>query len=722
MGGFAGGLLSGIQGVQSLAQQRRENQYRQDALALDRQRLEQQALAEQQRFQQQERSLAQQDRSLSQQDRSLDLRAQEYQLADRDFDFRLRSYEEGADQRAATLRGSELANTAQEQANRAAEVTARRTTNDSIIDGYLAINILDPNDPTKFNRDALRAGIESGSQGHIDLMLATATQSGALPKGSVAESIQPLPNGGYAVTVRNADDSLGAVTEDGSSRPDSRVVEFEPGRLAGLAETAYQLNVLSNQTKFDLPAFRAQMNIIEQDAKGLEREDAIAAGRRLEDLSYQRQLLSAIEDPSAQRAAFNALAAAETPQERADIADRIASDIGLPPRGAQPSSEPITSTAAPRLRARREQRMAQLEAEVTKAQEAVDRASSQPRMRASAQRRLAEATRKRDEFRQRSSFEDRGAPLTFAVPETAQEADSVAAKTEGMSSNEVARAIDSGDLAVTPALVSGTRQALEQAGVRTPEDLKRLNIKDRAIARAVMLASVKDPTIRASMSASIDNLFETGTVSMSRKDAESFRLSEADLGVRMQTLRQQVRKYGTDQDAALQTRIDTAANEAAEFQSAVQDLYFGPDGSENNLNAETARKFARDVLAPYNMKATKAASEEEQDRYSAGLNSALSLTVGALAAEEEGGFYETLASFFRFGDVADRTTTSDFDLSRVTMETRGGRPYMFYYTDDNGQRLQEGLLASDLQKLDSTIYNTVVRQVRRNEEKAKKKT
>lgn len=716
MGGFAGGLLSGIQGVQTMAQQRRDNQYRQDALALDRQRLSQQASAERQRFQQQERAL-------SQQDRAMDLRAQEYQLSKNDFDFRLKSYDEGAAQRAATLRSTELANAAQEAQNKEAERISRRNTNDAIIDGYLALDILDPNNPTKFNRDALRSGIESGSQGHIDLMLATATQSGALPKGSVAESIQLLPNGGYAVTVRNADDSLGAVTEDGSSQPDSRVVEFAPGQLAGLAEAAYGLNVLSNQTKFDLPAFRAQMNIIEQDSKGLERDDAIAAARKLEDLSYQRQLLSAIENPSAQRAAFNALAAAETPQEKAEIADRIAADVGFPPRGEQPaSSEPITSTAAPRLRARREARMAELEAEVTKAQEAVDRAASQPRMRAPAQRRLAEATRKRDEFRQRSSFEDRGAPLKFAAPETTQEAENVAAKTEAMNSSQVTSALDSGELTVTPALVRDTRQALEQAGVQTPEDLKRLSIKDRAIARAVMLASVKDPTIRASMSASIDNLFETGTVSMSRKDAEANRLGEAELDVRLRTLNQRVREYGRDQGAALQTRIDNAANEAAEFQASVQDLYFGPDGSENNLNAETAKKFARDVLAPYSMRATKAASDEERDRYAAGLNSALSLTVGALAAEESGGLYETFASFFRFGDVIDRTTASDFDLRRVTMEMRGGRPYMFYYTDDNGQRLQEGLLASDLQKLDSSIYSAVVRQVRLNEEKAKKNT
>ena len=263
MGGFAGGLLSGIQGVQTMAQQRRENQYRQDALALDRQRLSQQAESERRRA--------------AQEDRRFGLDTRRLAFDEKDFDFRLKSYEEGAPQREATYQGTLLGNQAQALANvQAAEqinanrVRDRGLLNDQIITGYQALNILDPTDPTKFNREAIRAGIERGDAPYIDLLLAAATNSGSLPEGTVAESIQPLPNGGYAVTVRNADGSQGAVTEDASSRPDSRVVEFSPGRLAGIADLTYKTTVLSNQSKFDLSAFRGMENLINT-------EDAAAA-------------------------------------------------------------------------------------------------------------------------------------------------------------------------------------------------------------------------------------------------------------------------------------------------------------------------------------------------------------------------------------------------------------------------------------------------------------
>ena len=113
-------------------------------------------------------------------------------------------------------------------------------------------------------------------------------------------------------------------------------------------------------------------------------------------------------------------------------------------------------------------------------------------------------------------------------------------------------------------------------------------------------------------------------------------------------------------------------------------------------------------------RASTATSEREAQQYQAGLNTAVSLVVASYAAEEEGGLTQTLLSFFR-QDAEDVATATDFDLSRVEMETdASGRPSMFYSLDAKGARIDEGVPATDLQKLDERIYNIVVNAATRN--------
>lgn len=625
---FGSGLLSGIQGAMAFNQQRRDNAAR--------------------------------DRELAQADRRLD-------LAEQDYEFRLRSYDEGAEQRAATLEGTRLTNTAQDQLNKDNAFKARTTTNNEIIKGYQALDILDRQDPTKFNRDAIRAGVESGSAPHIQLLLATATQSGILPEGSVAESIQALPDGGYAVTVRNADGSQGVVTEDGSSRPDSTVVEFSPGQLAGLAETTYKMNVLSNQSIYDVGMLRAQQTRIDADAEAADIDSQI--GDKLAEIEYQRQVVAAIPDAGAQRAAVSAISAAETPEEQAQITDAIAQDVGVEPR-ERPKGYPVGQ-------AERRQR----------------------------QNRVASGGA--------SDAQPEQALTGFSTPETAKQADDISQQTEGMTTQEVNEAVSSGDVVVSSELINETARVMKDAGIQDLADLKKLNNKDRALARAVILASTGDAAMRNRMSDEINNIFETGVASMSLKDAEGVRQTDETLRIRNSELRQKIREFNRNVGKDEQTRIDAAASNSAAFQKDSLALFFGENGDENNLNAATARRFSRTVLAPYLSVASASATPAEEGYYQRGLNTALSLAVAGLAAEEEGGVFETLASFFR-ADAIDRTTGSDFDLSRVRMETRGGKPTKFYYTGPNGETLDEGIDAVDLQRLDDTIYKIVVDAATKN--------
>jgi hypothetical protein len=89
------------------------------------------------------------------------------------------------------------------------------------------------------------------------------------------------------------------------------------------------------------------------------------------------------------------------------------------------------------------------------------------------------------------------------------------------------------------------------------------------------------------------------------------------------------------------------------------------------------------------------------------MSPAISTTVAAMAAEEKGGFTETLVSFFR-ADAVDTVSSTDFDLARVRVEKKNGRPTRFYYTDERGAPVDEAVDAKDLQNLNGQVYKIVL--------------
>ena len=111
----------------------------------------------------------------------------------------------------------------------------------------------------------------------------------------------------------------------------------------------------------------------------------------------------------------------------------------------------------------------------------------------------------------------------------------------------------------------------------------------------------------------------------------------------------------------------------------------------------------------------------EAQIYYTALNPVLSNIVASLAAEEEGGFKETLISFFR-GDVSgDTNTPSDFDLSRVRADVTAGKLIGFYYTDAFGRRLDERIDAKDLKGFNEEVFNMVLTASQANEKLAREK-
>jgi hypothetical protein len=228
-----------------------------------------------------------------------------------------------------------------EDTNRRAVEEANRLNtirdNDKFVQGLNAAGFLAPN-MLSIDGDKLRNGINSGDRTAISIGLDLVNRSGELPKNSRAEAIQPLPDGGYAITVRNEDGSRGVVTRDGSSNPDSEVVNFDARTLANLGNLYYQTQVVSNSSLISPTIFRAQERRVDADA---------ARNELIDRIDRKNTILNSLPVAGgARRAAASALASASTPNEENQILDRLEADLvnagAIQPRSNQ---APVVSSA-----------------------------------------------------------------------------------------------------------------------------------------------------------------------------------------------------------------------------------------------------------------------------------------------------------------------------------------------------------------------------------------
>lgn len=734
-------ILAGVQGVQALSQQRASNR-----LARDR---------------------------LAQEERRLGLLGRQVQVEE---DTNKRAADEAA--RLDVIRG-----------------------NDQFVQAWNAAGLLAPN-MLEINGDALRKGIESGNRTAIQFGLDLVNRSGELPEGSVAEAIQPLPEGGYAITVRNKDGSRGAVTVDGSSEPDSEVVRFEAGKLANLGNLYYQTEVVSNSSLISPTIYRAQEGRVKADAERNEIIDRIAR---------RKAVLEALpREGGARRAAANALASASSVEEEEQILSALESDVfnTSPTQTARPAasssaptatqssepspppvaSSPSVSSAIPQLNQRAYERakadpaalqavgngfnknelislyayslrlgdvdtaarlepylmrrhdVSQSELGGIKDQIANVRREAGDNMNIpaavmdaaantaaevgtalgfgerAAQERANRAATILSEIRNGTPPAATEQPVSIAVtdPNARAEIRSITESISGRSASEVDRDINAGRISVSPATATAVAADLRSKGITSVEGLLQLNDRHRALARAVIIATEKDPNIRKQMSEEMSNIFETGDVSLSRQEFEQQEIDRdrnaiardrnsidrATLNVRMAELRRNLFKDGME-------RTDKAIDLGAQFIEGTNKIFFGEDGTERNLDRATAARFTNSIMGPYMYRALRSQTKAEGQAALSAMSPALSVTVAALAAEEEGGFVETLVSFFR-ADAVDAFSSTDFDLARVRVEKKNGRPVRFYYTDERGAPLDEAVDAKALQDLNGQVYKLVL--------------
>lgn len=653
----------------------------------------------------------------------------------------------------------------QETQKRANELN--QTANDQLFDGYQAAGIIDATDPTKFNVDALRTQIDQGDKQAIGIILNAATASGRLPEGSKATKAVPLPSGGYAIHVVNADGSEGAITTDGTSNPNSTVVEFDAGRLANLASQNYRTSVLSNTSRFDPGNFRAQSARVDADAKGEDLQSRLAAAEnRLNVFGNEAMLIAGVQEKYGEEVSRGLMdLLAETPEEnREEVIETAVSDL-IPENAQQLLPTVSTDTSADDSEASDDSditapspALSRARIALAKQQEIGDRGalSGGTSYIESAERRVAyleniDSGMPKEEARKKADADidakygkepktqlarpvgrgqrkfGRNETITHsdsAAPEVKKQADEIAEETADLSGAEIAESVAKGELTVTPELTSEVRRILEaREDIQELQDLIRLNNKERAMARAVIIASSPDAATRESMSKAIDNILETGSPSMSRQDQITNRQNDESLGIRQGQLEVSIGNLERN------LRGDASTRRAAitTFKQDTSNAFFGEDGTESNFDADTVRAYTNSVFVPRvnSLIANAASASELQEVYGA-LNMGVSLSIASLAAEEEGGVQETLLSFFR-PDVEDEVDGGDFDLSRVSIEYErverevDGRtvveeiPKRFLYKSAKGNQVDESVSASDLQKVSPAIFDTLMAAARRND-------
>jgi hypothetical protein len=600
------------------------------------------------------RQLGQIDRELKQQDRTQDQKDREMGQEDTQLTIndRIAKVSESAEQRSVDAAGN----------------VAVTTGNDQYIDTLNSAGLLS-SDMLSLSKDKFRSGIEGGDATINKVALDIITKSGELPQGSVASNIQALPDGRYAITVTNADGSMGAITEDTSSTPQSKVVEFEAGRLTNLGNLYYQTKVANNSSLISATRIRAELGRVNSDA---ERNEILEKYELL--VTKAAVLDSTPAEGGASRQVAGIIAGAADTEEEATLVSNIAGDIA-----------PEKNKINPRT----------LKAFVNRINDSVPK----------------DANTTMVPGMERPAVEKVPVPgKTFPVEITESE---VALNVDGKTNEEVDEAIESGEIAPTLEEAKQVAQSMRDLGITKLAEMLRLNDKDRAVARAVIISMETDPARRRGLSDEINNIFESsrGTASVSLKEEMDLDLENRKLAYSNKSLTQTRANFVQKTKEWERAQYKTVLDESAAWTEATNKVWYGEEGKDSNLNAKTARMVFRRHMPQMMLKAVNSPPEDAKVRFKA-IGGVLGTAIAAMAQEDEGGFIETFISFTR-DEAEDNVSAMDFDLSRVRPvyktdpSTRKKTVVAYYYMDAQGKPLSERIMADEFAAIDAEMEKII---------------
>ena len=752
---FGSALLGGFQGAMALGQQRRENVFKQTELEQQNRRLgiaaEELELGERRLLEntrQFDEALKRTDEELNQGQQRIDVSRRTVAVAEgelaisQDENKRLQTT---FDREQENLEIGDLTNVAGKQ-------------------GFLS-----QNNPQLLDATALSAALAKGGPA-VDRFALGILNNGTLPRpeGFTYTAVNRDPRTGVLSIVGQYDNGEpGVLTEEGGSDPNENVVMLTPAQAANLLSDEWvNFNVIEGAKTNAGVLFQFYSNANASDLGVME-----------DQANLQARVVTTIDsqgDPAAAREFRRVLGSAESQEEKEEIVKQFAQemDIEIPatidirgelvdympdPKTGFSGEVSLTAQQGTGIGfTNRKKVVEKLDRDIARLEASLETAS--PAQQRSIQEDINDLDAKRGEVisrANRTSLESVGAEIAdltksrdraaairkpywqgkidekmkvqkdleeslgMRTPVMSTDAykqleNQVIARVESMTPEEVDTAVDNGELSFSPEAIATMRQRLQEAGVSNIQDISKLPTREQLSTRALLAVIAPDQTARDAARQEMNNLKETGTLSMSALQAGEQGVKEGTLRVRIDELARNLRNDIVAANASEQDRVDAASETTAAFIENANKIFFGEEGGEVNLSAKDAKRFSTMLLPQMLQRASRATSESEAQQYQAGLNTAISLVVASYAAEEEGGVGETLLSFFR-QDAKDVATATDFDLSRVEMETdASGRPSMFYSLEANGARLDEGVPATDLQKLDERIYNIVVNAATRN--------
>ena len=604
-------------------------------------------------------------------------------------------------------------------------------------------------DMLSLDKQKLADGISKGDAATTGVMLDLANRSGLLPNGSVAESIVPLPNGGYAVTLRTFEGALAPITKNATSAGDDNVVKFSPGQLANLGNQYYKGTVVSNSSLISPAMFRATANMIETE------DDALNLNSRYANILQSSNIIDGVAstgDLQLGRDAMNAVAAVdETDDEstiKSDISDslqipniltdvtKLAPDAGSGLSDDDPRSELTPDyyqmpTVASRARdellvddgdSSFQKKLDSLKAEkeaATKAfkEGAYDRKPSnyerdlariQKREdtlikganRASSKKIKNLATR-RDELLKRGFTEDaqdiqNQLDVELGSSYTSEGLKRLSLQLETESKKDIDEKIENGEIQLNQEDVKEITTKMQDQEVRELNDLTRLNTKDRALARAVILSMTTDETSRRALRDEIDNIYETGRASMSAKDAATNRINTDKNKIALRKLNNESRQWAEGQYENLNDDLET-------FYTGMNKVYFGENFQDENLDRRTAKGVIRQFLPTLLSRIENTTSPQAQDQWSKAFGSLISTTVGALAEEGDTGLGEAFFAWFR-PNARNSIQSTDFDISKVRpVYSAKGKVTGYTYTDQYGRQTDSEISVGQVKSLDENL-------------------
>jgi len=249
---------------------------------------------------------------------------------------------------------------------------------------------------------------------------------------------------------------------------------------------------------------------------------------------------------------------------------------------------------------------------------------------------------------------------------------------ETMDSEEVDAMVDSGKIKFTSEDVAAFKQRAEELEIRTIEDIAKLPTSEQIGFRALMGVISESATERQYMRKAMDNLTETGNMSISAQDAVNNKLNTEQAYTARLNARASIARAIATARTSNNTNLSKAGDDASEFHEKYTNLlYDQKEGGSGKLiqKVKPARQLAR-LIPGYLLKINSyGAGTREYDLAMSSVSAAISDIIGVYAEDGGSTWGQEFMSFFRPDPTGDNT---DFDLRRVTVDNPEN-PTMFFY-------------------------------------------